>query len=85
LDDFGRSNDTPYARLVLQEILDARDFRDRGGLVVTSRYSPGAVACRLNDDTIPARLAAMCRVVEVKGSDHRAPRQPSTGGSGTTP
>jgi len=83
LDDYGRANDTPYARLVLQEILDARDFQDRGGLIVTSRYSPNAVAHRLNDDAIPARLAAMCRVIEIKGPDFRAPRPPACLGSGS--
>ena len=78
LDDFGRTIDTPYAQLVLQEILDARDFRDRGGLVVTSRYSPGALARRLNDDAIPARLAGTCRIVPMTGPDHclERPRQP---------
>lgn len=74
LDDLGIGSDTPYARQVLQEILDRRDFEDRGGLVVTSKYSPTRLANRFNDDTIPSRLAGMCRVVEVKGVDHRLTR-----------
>jgi DNA replication protein DnaC len=85
LDDFGRTNDTPYARLVLQEILDARDFRGHGGLVVTSRYSPGAVARRLGDDGISARLAVMCRVIEIKGIDFRPLKPPAGPGGGSIP
>jgi DNA replication protein DnaC len=76
LDDFGTGADTPYARLALQEILDARDFRDRGGLVVTSRYSPNAAARRLTDDAVPSRLASMCLVIEVKGPDFRMTKPP---------
>jgi DNA replication protein DnaC len=73
LDDLGMGNETAYARQILQEILDGRDFRDRRGLVVTSKYSLSGLAQKLNDDTIPSRLAGMCRVVEVKGTDHRLP------------
>lgn len=71
LDDFGRGSDTAYARAVLQEILDTRDFQDRGGLVVTSRFSPVAAGRRLNDDAITSRLAAICRIIEVKSLDSR--------------
>lgn len=74
LDDLGIGTDTPYARQILQEILDARDFRDRAGLVVTSPYSLEALAGKLNEDTIPSRLAGMCRVVEVSGADNRLTR-----------
>jgi DNA replication protein DnaC len=71
LDDLGSGSDTAYIRQILQEILDGRDFRDRGGLVITSKYSLSGLAQKLNDDTIPSRLAGMCRVVELKGPDHR--------------
>lgn len=74
LDDLGVGNDTPYARQVLQEILDARDFTHRAGLVVTSKYSLSGLTHRLSDDTIPSRLAGMCQVVEVRGVDHRRMR-----------
>jgi DNA replication protein DnaC len=76
LDDFARGSDTPYARLVLQEILDARDFKGHGGLVVTSRYSPGALLRRLDDNAIPSRLNSMCRVIEVRGLDFGATKHP---------
>ncbi len=74
LDEYGRVNETAYGRLVLQEILDARSFRDRGGLVVTSRYSPLAVARRTGDDAIPARLAETCRIVPMAGPNGRLER-----------
>lgn len=71
LDDLGMSTETTYARQILQEILDGREFRGRNGLVVTSRYSLDGLAHKFNDDTIPSRLAGMCKVIEVAGEDHR--------------
>jgi DNA replication protein DnaC len=41
LDDIGTGTETAYARQILQEILDCRNFRDRAGLVITSKYSLG--------------------------------------------
>ena len=38
--------------------------RLRPGLVVTSRYFPGELAQKLDDDAIPSRLAGMCQIVE---------------------
>lgn len=75
LDDLGIGQETPYARQVLQEILDGRDFQDRGGLVVTSKYSLGNLAEKLNDDTIPSRLAGLCEVIEIGGDDRRLVRR----------
>jgi DNA replication protein DnaC len=71
LDDLGIGHDTVYARQVLREILDARSYRDRGGLIVTSLYPLSALAVRLSDRAIPSRLAGMCRVVEIRESDSR--------------
>jgi DNA replication protein DnaC len=71
LDDLGVGPDTAYTRQLLQEILDGRDFADRAGLVVTSKYSLSALAQKLDDDAIPSRLAGMCQVVEIKGTDYR--------------
>jgi len=71
LDDLGTGPDTAFTRQILQEILDARDFNDRGGLVVTSRYSLNGLAAKFNDDAIPSRLAGLCRVLEIRGSDQR--------------
>jgi DNA replication protein DnaC len=71
LDDFGDGTETPYARQILQEILDGRDFNDRGGLIVTSHHSLTALARRFNDRSIPSRLAGLCQVVEISGGDHR--------------
>ena len=71
LDDLGSGHDTAFSRQILQEILDGRDFRDRAGLVVTSKYSLSDLAQKLGDDSIPSRLAGMCRVLEVRGPDAR--------------
>jgi DNA replication protein DnaC len=73
IDDLGAGNDTAFSRQILQEILDSRDFHDRAGLVITSKYSLGDLADKLNDDTIPSRLVAMCKVIEIKDLDHRLP------------
>jgi DNA replication protein DnaC len=71
LDDLGIGSPTPYFRQVLQEVLDGRQFRDLGGLVITSKYSLSDLAQRLDDDTIPSRLAGMCQVIRVLGQDFR--------------
>src|SRR5262249_15444708 len=73
IDDLGVGAETSYARQVIQEILDGRAFKDRGGLVVTSPFSLNTLARRFNDRAIPSRLTGMCCVIEVKGSDGRGP------------
>ena len=78
LDDLGIGNDTLYARQVFQEILDARTFAYRAGLVVTSKYSLDALAVKLDDDTITSRLAGMARAIHIGGQDHRLPSANST-------
>lgn len=74
LDDLGAGSDTAYSRQVVQELLDGRDFKDRAGLIVTSKYSLDALAAKFADDSIPSRLAGMCQVVEIKGRDGRLSR-----------
>jgi DNA replication protein DnaC len=71
LDDLGSGADTAYSRQILQEILDCRHFRDRAGLVVTSKYSIDQLAAKMVDDTIPSRVAGMCSVIQVCGPDGR--------------
>jgi DNA replication protein DnaC len=71
LDDFGIGGDTLYARQILQEIFDGRDYKDRGGVILTSKYSLSQLAQKLDEDTIPSRLAGMCQVIEISGPDHR--------------
>ena len=71
LDDLGSGIDTPYTRQILQEILDRREFQDRAGLIITSQYSLSALAMKMQEDAIPSRLAGVCFVIEVKGTDHR--------------
>jgi DNA replication protein DnaC len=71
LDDFGIGGDTQYARQILQEIFDGRVYKDRAGVILTSKYSLSQLAQKLDEDTIPSRLAGMCRVIEIQGLDHR--------------
>jgi len=75
LDDLGAGPETVFCRQVLQEILEGRDFNDRAGLLVTSKYSLDELAAKLADDSIPSRLVGMCRVVEIKGHDRRLDRR----------
>jgi DNA replication protein DnaC len=74
LDDLGMGHETAFARQTLQEILTGRDFNDRAGLILTSRYSLDQLAAKLADDSIPSRLAGMCRRIEIQGSDGRLAR-----------
>jgi DNA replication protein DnaC len=78
IDDFGIGGDTPYARQILQEIFDGRDYKDRAGTIFTSKYSLSQLAQKLDEDTIPSRLAGLCQVVEVTGPDQRLAVHPST-------
>jgi DNA replication protein DnaC len=71
LDELGAGLDSAFSRQILQEILDGRDYNDRAGLVITSKNSLDNLAARLADDTIPSRLAGMCRTIEIIGHDHR--------------
>lgn len=71
LDDLGAGPNTAYSRQVLQEILDRRNFMDRAGIVITSKYSPDELAAALADDSIPSRLAGMCQMIRVGGHDYR--------------
>lgn len=71
LDDLGAGTDTAFSRHLLQEILDGRDFNDRRGLVVTSKYSLDQLAAKLADDSIPSRLCGMCQRIQVNGNDRR--------------
>jgi len=71
VDDFGTGSDTAFSRLLFQELLERRDFIDRAGLIVTSKYSLESLAEKMGDDTIPSRLAGLCDVVEIRGIDCR--------------
>jgi DNA replication protein DnaC len=71
LDDLGAGADTPFLRQVIQEILDGREFSDRAGLLITSKYSFGDLAYKIDDDAIASRLAGLCRPVEIQGEDVR--------------
>jgi DNA replication protein DnaC len=71
LDDMGVGTETTYARQALQEILDGRDFDERGGLVVTSQHPPEVIARRMGNRAIASRLLGLCDVIELRGADRR--------------
>ena len=71
IDDLGTESGSPFNRQILQEILDCRTFANLGGLIVTSKYSLDELAAKFTDDAIPSRLAGICQVLEVKGTDQR--------------
>jgi DNA replication protein DnaC len=71
LDELGIGNDTAFARQVFQEILDSRNLNYRAGLILTTKYSPDELARKLGEDTVPSRLAGMCKVIKIEGNDHR--------------
>jgi DNA replication protein DnaC len=71
LDDLGAGANTAFNSQILEEILDGRDFNDRAGLIITSRYSLDDLAVKLGEDSIPSRLAGMCKVIELAGVDRR--------------
>lgn len=63
LDDIDAAN--AQTRPLLREVLDARLYADRRGLIVTSRRAPSSMAFRIEHESIASRLARMCRAIEV--------------------
>ncbi len=83
LDDLGAGSNTAFNRQLLQEILDTRDFEDRAGLVVTCQYSLDQLAAKFENDAIASRLAGLCRVIRIGGSDRRLRSKPHFTEKGT--
>jgi DNA replication protein DnaC len=77
VDDLGAGATTAYWCQLIQEILDRRSAADRAGLLVTSKYSLGALADKLQDDSISSRLAGLCSLIQIRGPDARLVGQPS--------
>lgn len=71
IDDLGTGSDSSFAQQVLQELLDAREFNDRAGLVIASRYSLDQLAKKMGDDSVASRLAGWCRIERLGGPDWR--------------
>ena len=71
IDDLGVQKDSDHALTVLYEIFDKRDMAMRHGLVITSNLSMRDMALKMGDDRITSRIAGMCDIVEMKGSDRR--------------
>ena len=70
LDDLGADAGSPFLRQVLHEILDGRAYRGGGGLVVTSSHPPTMLRRSLGEG-VASRLHGLCRVIEIRGRDHR--------------
>jgi DNA replication protein DnaC len=71
LDDLGFGTTTAYWCELVKEILDRRGFADRAGLIVTSAYSLGELAAKLQGDSISSRLAGLCSIIHIQGPDAR--------------
>jgi len=67
LDGLGCGPETPYLRQLLEEVLDGRDFRGAGGLVVTARSSPLELI-GVNNGVV-SRVHAMCEELAIRGHD----------------
>lgn len=80
LDDLGVGSNTAFVRQILQELLDGRTVAERGGLLITSKYSLDELAMKLTDDAIPSRISGLCNVIEIKGDDYRTLLSRSTKG-----
>lgn len=75
IDDLGVEKSTAFSLSSLYEIIESRDMAYRTGLIVTSNLSLTALAEKLGDDRIASRLAGMCRVIQITGTDRRLPKQ----------
>ena len=71
IDEFGTGADSPYFRQIFQEIVDGRNSRDRGGLLLTSLLSVATYRGRTGDIANASRLQGICAVIEVRGMDQR--------------
>ena len=71
IDDMGTEKLTEHASSLIYEIIDGRDMGKKKGLLITSNYGLGELAEKMGCDRVASRLAGMCRVVKLSGSDRR--------------
>jgi len=71
VDDIGVGRATEFSNQILYEIIEARIRWGKNGLILTTNYSPEALAEKMGDDRLASRLAGLCRVIEIKGEDWR--------------
>jgi len=71
IDDLGTEKLTEHASSLIYEIIDGRDMGKKRGLLITSNYGLGQLAEKMGDDRVASRLAGMCRVIKLGGSDRR--------------
>ena len=69
LDDLGGASVPPSTLQLLQELLDSRNYRDRFGLLITSRCSPTLAGRCFGDSGVAWRIVRMCTVVEIRGPE----------------
>ncbi len=71
LDDLGRGNLTDYWLQILCEIVENRWLSGRNGLVIASNFNLEQLADKCGEDRLTSRLACMCDVIRIGGSDWR--------------
>lgn len=73
LDDLGVERVTDFVAESLYLLIDRRWRDDRRGLIVTSNLSLDQLASRIGD-RLASRIAGLCRVIKLDGSDRRLSR-----------
>lgn len=71
IDDFGVEKITEYAFQTIYEIIDNRYELGNNGLIITSNLSLDGLAEKLDNDRISSRIADMCKIIKLEGSDYR--------------
>ena len=71
IDDIGQDKRTEWAFSTFYEIIDARWMWEKKGLIITSNFSLGDLAQRMNSDCIVSRINGLCETVEIAGKDGR--------------
>lgn len=71
IDDLGVGKSTEFANTVLYEIIDMRASDYKNGMILTSNLSLDEFAAKVGDDRLPSRIAGLCKVIKMVGSDFR--------------
>lgn len=71
IDDLGVGSDLAGTLRLIYEVTDRRFSRKMNGLVINSNLSIDQISKAYKDDRIASRIAGMCQVVSIDGSDYR--------------
>lgn len=71
IDDVGVGRDTHAILQAVYEIMEKRRNRQKNGLVLTSNHGLGELSGKYGDDRLSSRIAGMCRVIQITGTDRR--------------